>query len=177
MSKALFLDRDGTIIRDKKYLSDPEGVQLMPGAADGLREALKHGYKLFLHTNQSGVGRGWFGIETVHACNHRMLDLLDLPDPGFTEICIAPESPDEPAVYRKPSPRFINEMIAQHGLDSEHCYMAGDRDSDLLSALNAGITPILVKPLSELTEEEKELVQLHQIAVRENLKDLAARLP
>ena len=144
----------------------------MPGAAQGLQEALKRGYKLFLHTNQSGVGRGWFDMEAVHTCNRRMLELLNLPKPGFTAICIAPESPDEPAVYRKPSPRFIKEMIIQHGLNTEHCYMAGDRMGDLQTALNAGITPILVETPPGLTAEEKDFVQQHGIEVRKNLSEL-----
>ncbi len=177
MSKALFLDRDGTIIREKNYLSDPHGVELLPRAAEGLKKALERGYLLFLHTNQSGVGRGWFDLEAVHACNRRMLDLLNLPDPGFSAICIAPESPDEPAVYRKPSPRFINEMLIQHGLTAEGCFMAGDTIRDLQAALNAGITPIMVKSLPGLSAEEKEFVQNHQIAVRENLFELVSRLP
>ncbi len=178
MNKALFLDRDGTIIREKNYLSDPAGVELMPGAAEGLKKALQRGYRLFLLTNQSGVGRGWFGMEAVHACNQRMLDLLHLPEPGFTAICIAPESPREPAVYRKPSPRFINEMIGQHRLKTEDCFMAGDRIGDLKTALNAGITPVMTKKTPPgLTAEEKTFVQQHRIAVRENLSKLAANLP
>ncbi len=177
MNKGLFLDRDGTIIHDKDYLSDPAGVELMPGAGAALKTALERGYLLFLHTNQSGVGRGWFGMEEVHACNRRMLELLDLPEPGFTAICIAPENPNEPAVYRKPSPRFINEMMVRHNLKAENCFMAGDRIGDLQTAVNAGSTPILVKPPSGLTTEEKELVKQHQIAVWNDLSELAAHLP
>ena len=177
MSKALFLDRDGTIIREKNYLSDPDGVELLPGAAEGLKEALERGYLLFLLTNQSGVGGGWFDMEAVHACNHRMLELLNLPEPGFTAICIAPERPDEPVVYRKPSPRFINEMIGQHDLKAENCFMAGDRIGDLQTALNASITPILVNSASDLTSEEKELVDQHKIAVQKDLSGLVSRLP
>ena len=148
----------------------------MPGAAEGLKETLERGYLLFLLTNQSGVGRGWFRMEDVRACNQRMLELLNLPEPGFTAICIAPESPHEPSVYRKPSPRFINEMIAQHGLKAENCLMAGDRIGDLQTALNAGITPILVKSASDLTSEEKEFVQQHRIAIKKDLPELVRNL-
>jgi len=139
MSKALFLDRDGTLIIDKDYLSDPAGVELIPGAADALRRARELGYKLFLFTNQSGIGRGYFTLADALACNQRMIELLDLGPDVFTDICIAPESSDQPSVYRKPSPRFILESIAKHALDRAQCWMVGDRESDIEAGLNAGI--------------------------------------
>lgn len=144
MSKALFLDRDGTLIRDKSYLSDPEQVELLPGTAEALRLARELGFLLFLFTNQSGVGRRYFTLETVHRVNARMEELLGLPPPVFAGVCIAPETPDEPQVYRKPSPRFILEMIGTHRLDPRLCFMVGDAPADIQAALNAGITPIAV---------------------------------
>jgi D-glycero-D-manno-heptose 1,7-bisphosphate phosphatase len=137
--KALFLDRDGTIIHDRDYLCDPAGVELIPGAATALRRARELGYLLFLFTNQSGIGRGYHTIEHTHRCNARMEELLALPAPAFAGICIAPEAPEQPSLYRKPSPRFILEMIAQHGLDPAHCWMIGDRESDIDAGLAAGI--------------------------------------
>jgi len=141
---ALFIDRDGTLIIDKGYLSDPAQVELLPGAKSALVDFVSAGYLLFLFTNQSGVGRGLYAFDDVIACNRRMLDLLELPAPGFAEICIAPEGPDDPIVYRKPSPRFIHEMIARHDLDSAQSWMAGDKLSDVQTALNAGIRPVLL---------------------------------
>jgi D-glycero-D-manno-heptose 1,7-bisphosphate phosphatase len=139
MSKALFLDRDGTLIFDRHFLADPAGVELIPGAAEALRRAQSLGYKLFLHTNQSGVGRGLHSMEDVHRCNVRMEELIGLPRPLFTEICIAPEKPEDPSLYRKPSPRFILESVEKHGLDRAHCWMVGDREADVQAGLRAGI--------------------------------------
>lgn len=139
MSKALFLDRDGTLILDKHYLADPAGVELIPGVADALRRAKDLGYQLFIHTNQSGIGRGLYTLDDVHRCNVRMDELLGLPLPIFTDICIAPEKDGDPVVYRKPSPRFIHESIARHRLDPQHCWMVGDRTSDIETGLAAGI--------------------------------------
>ncbi len=139
MNKALFLDRDGTLILDKDYLSAPAGVELIPGVTDALKTARNLGYRLFLFTNQSGIGRGYHTIEDAHACNQRMLDLLDLGDDLFTAICIAPEAPGQPSEYRKPSPRFILEMRAKHSLDPQQCWMIGDRESDLEAGINANI--------------------------------------
>jgi D-glycero-D-manno-heptose 1,7-bisphosphate phosphatase len=139
MSAALFLDRDGTLILDKDYLADPAGVELIPGAADALRHARSLGYKLFLFTNQSGIGRGYHTIQDTHRCNARMEELLGLPAPVFDGICIAPEAPHEPSRYRKPSPNFILETIAAHALDPAQCWMVGDRESDIDAGRNAGI--------------------------------------
>ncbi len=137
--KALFLDRDGTIILDKHYLADPAGVELLPGAAAALQRARSLGYALFLFTNQSGIGRGLHTLDDVLRCNARMEELLGLGSPLFTDICIAPESPEQPSSYRKPSPRFILESIARHGLDPAQCWMVGDREGDIQAGLNAKI--------------------------------------
>ena len=142
MNRALFLDRDGTLIVDRVYLADPAGVELIPGAADGLRRARALGFKLFLFTNQSGIGRGFHTLEDTHRVNARMEELLGLPPPIFEAECIAPETSDQPIVYRKPSPKFIHEMISQHALDPAQCYMVGDSAADIGAALAAGIKPV-----------------------------------
>lgn len=144
MSKALFLDRDGTLILDKHYLADPAGVELIPGIPDALQRARTLGYQLFLFTNQSGVARGLHTLEDVLLCNTRMEELLALPLPLFTDICIATEAPDVSDGYRKPSPRFILESIARHRLDPQRCWMIGDRESDTDAGLNARINAAAV---------------------------------
>jgi len=102
--RALFLDRDGTLIVDKVYLSDPAGVELIPGTGEALRRARELGYKLFLFTNQSGIGRGYHTIADTHRVNARLEELLALSRPVFEDICIAPEAPGQPSAYRKPRP-------------------------------------------------------------------------
>jgi D-glycero-D-manno-heptose 1,7-bisphosphate phosphatase len=139
MSKALFLDRDGTLIYDKHYLADPAGVELIPGVADALRRARELGYRLFIHTNQSGIARGLHTLDDVLRCNVRMEELLGLPSPVFDDVCIAPEGPEGPIVYRKPSPRYIQESIKKYSLDPRQCWMVGDREGDIETGRNAGI--------------------------------------
>ena len=145
MNKALFLDRDGTIIYDKAYLSDPDRIELLPGSIEALKKAQDLDYQLFLFTNQSGIARAYFTHEDVHACHARMLEMLGMGTDLFTEICIAPEHPNDEPVYRKPSPRFIKESIQAYALDPEQCYMIGDRASDWQAGLNAGIKPVALK--------------------------------
>lgn len=143
--KALFLDRDGTLIRHIPYLHKSEEVELLPGTREGLRLARDAGYLLFLFTNQSGVGRGYFSLDDVRKVNTRMLELLGLGSDLFTEICIAPEHPDASAVYRKPSPRFILEMIARHHLQPSACWMIGDAPSDWAAGRAAGISSVQIR--------------------------------
>ncbi|HVW21184.1 MAG TPA: HAD family hydrolase [Opitutaceae bacterium] len=143
--KALFLDRDGTLIIDKVYLADPDGVELIAGSAEALRRVRSLGYKLFLFTNQSGIGRGYHTIEDTRRVNARMEQMLGLPSPVFDGVCIAPEGPSDPPVYRKPSPRFILETIAAHDLDPALCWMVGDAASDLGAARAAKIRAAAVR--------------------------------
>jgi len=145
MAKGLFLDRDGTLIVDKVYLADPAGVEVIAGTAAALRRARALGYGLFLFTNQSGIGRGYHTLADTRRVNARMEELLGLPAPAFDEVCIAPEGPGEPLVYRKPSPRFILETIARRGLDPAACWMVGDAASDLAAAAAAGIRAAAVR--------------------------------
>jgi len=156
---ALFLDRDGTLILDKVYLAEPEGVELIPGAAEGLRRARALGYRLFLFTNQSGIGRGLHTIEDTHRVNARMEAMLGLPAPVFDGICVAPEAPGQPSPYRKPSPRFILEMIAKHSLDPAECWMVGDAAADVGAGLAAGIRTAAVRTGRVPPESLKEVAE------------------
>ena len=156
--RAIFLDRDGTLIENRHYLASPEGVAVLPGVREGLRLARERGAKLFLFTNQSGVGRGYFTLADVEAVNRRMIESIGLGDDLFAGICIAPERPDEPPVYRKPSPRFILEMLAEHAVAAEAAWMVGDAPSDWEAGLNAGIRSAAIVPdLDAESERERRL--------------------
>ena len=144
--RALFLDRDGTLIEHVPYLHDPAGVVLLPGVREALLRAKEASIRLFLFTNQSGVGRGLFSLADVEAVNERMLDLLGLGRNLLTAICIAPERPDEPSAYRKPSPRFITETLALHRIDRDAAWMLGDSAVDWEAGRNAGIHVAAVVP-------------------------------
>lgn len=151
---AIIFDRDGTLIEHVPYLSDPAQVRLLPGVVAALRVAMAAGARLFLHSNQSGVGRGLFDIEAVDACNKRLIELLELGPQPFERICIAPEAPDEPSVYRKPSPLFAFEVMREFGWQpGQLCYL-GDRGSDLATALAAGTRAVgITSGLDDLRAE------------------------
>lgn len=176
MSKALFLDRDGTVIYDKDYLSDPNDVELIPGTDTALRTALALGYRLFLVTNQSGIGRGYYTAEDFHKVNERMIELLGLPRPVFTEICVAPETPDQPSEYRKPSPKFIEEMIAKYNLDPEKCYMVGDKQCDVMTGINAGINAVAVATGKDADRDQFEELATWDTQVYSDLAEFVRQL-
>ncbi|MDR0445160.1 MAG: HAD-IIIA family hydrolase, partial [Puniceicoccales bacterium] len=131
MSKAIFLDRDGTLNIDSDYISDPQQIRLIEGVPEALRVLQEQNYILFLMTNQSGIHRGYFTWEQVEQCHRRLWELIGLGPNLFQELCIAPEMPDEPSRYRKPSPCFIVEMIEKYHLSPYDCLLVGDKESDI----------------------------------------------
>ena len=139
--RALFLDRDDTLVRDAGYMSRPEQIELLPGVAEALRDARGAGFRLYLVTNQSGINRGYYSLDDALACNRRLEELLGV---GFDGVCIAPERPDEPSRYRKPSPAYLQERIAEDGLDPSASWMVGDKVSDLECGLAAGVRAAIV---------------------------------
>ena len=175
MSKALFLDRDGTLIIDKVYLADPAGVELIPGAAAGLKRARSLGYKLFLFTNQSGIGRGLHTLDDTLRVNARMEELLGLGSPLFDAVGIAPEAPGQPVQYRKPSPRFILEQIAQHRLDPALCWMVGDSAADIGAALAAKIKIAAVRT-GKIDPSVLPEIEAHSIPIYPSFAEFAASL-
>ena len=97
MTRAVFLDRDGTIIEDKDYLSGPEQVVIFPGATSALSRLQDAGFKLFIVTNQSGIGRGYYTMEDMHRVNARLLEELGRHGVHIEKIYFAPEAPEQPS--------------------------------------------------------------------------------
>jgi D-glycero-D-manno-heptose 1,7-bisphosphate phosphatase len=158
--QALFLDRDGTLIEDRHFVGAVDQVSLLPGTREALARLLAAGTRLFILSNQSGVNRGYFTLTDVEAVNRRMIELLDLGPTPFTRICIAPERPDEPSRYRKPSPRFIEEMLAEFSLSRESSWMIGDRPSDWEAGLAARVRVAAITAASPQAEWESRRLTL-----------------
>lgn len=137
--RAVFFDRDGTLIEHVPYLRDPGDVVLLPGVREALGRIQTAAIRMFLFTNQSGVGRGLFTLADVEAMNRRMIELLDLGPSPFAGICVAPEMPDEPSRYRKPSPRYIHEMLERHAVPAAEAWMVGDSPVDWEAGVAAGV--------------------------------------
>src|SRR6266566_2769751 len=102
MRRAVFLDRDGTIIEEKEYLRDPDQVAIFPGAPAALKRLQSAGFKLFIVSNQSGVGRGYFTLADVEKVNQHLVREFGPEGVRFEKIYVAPEAPDTPSRGRKP---------------------------------------------------------------------------
>lgn len=158
--QALFLDRDGTLIEDRHFVGAVDQVSLIPGTRQALARLVAAGTRLFILSNQSGVNRGYFTLADVEAVNRRMIELLDLGPAPFTRICIAPERPDEPSRYRKPSPAFIEEMLVEFSLSRESAWMIGDRPSDWEAGLAAGVRVAAITAAAPQAEWESRRLTL-----------------
>ena len=140
MRPYVLLDRDGTIIVDKHYLSDPDGVELLPGAAEGMRVLLEAGCGLAVLTNQSGIGRGYYDEAAMHAVNERMLELLRERGVEVDGVFFCPHGPEDGCDCRKPLPGLAERARAELGFDSAASFVVGDKpcDVDLGRAVGAG---------------------------------------
>ena len=137
--RAIFLDRDGTLIQEKEYLRRPEEAALLPGAAAALRRLREAGYRLFIVSNQSGVGRGWFTLDDVAKVHARLAAELARDGVRFDKFYVAPEAPDQPSRARKPSPQFLFDARDEFGLRLEASFLVGDKMMDLECGWNAGV--------------------------------------
>jgi len=174
MSPAVFLDRDGTIIEEKEYLSRPDQVVILAGAAKALKQLQDAGFRLFVVSNQSGVGRGYFTKADVERVNQYLASLLAGEGVRFEKIYIAPEAPDQPSRGRKPSPQFLFEARDEFGIDLSQSYMIGDKLIDLECGWNAGAKKsILVRTGYGAELERQAADRLGLALVAENLKAAA----
>lgn len=139
ISRAVFLDRDGTLIEEREYLHKPGEVVLFSGAPAALKQLQDAGFKLFLVTNQSGVGRGFFPLEAVEKVHAHLANELAQHGVKFEKIYIAPEAPEQPSRGRKPSPQFLFDARDEFGLDLSQSYLIGDKLIDLECGWNAGV--------------------------------------
>ena len=139
MNRAVFLDRDGTLIEEKEYLHKPEEVTILPGASGALKRLQDAGFLLIIVTNQSGVGRGYFTLGDVHRVHAHLIHEFAKGSVQFRKIYIAPEAPDQPSRGRKPSPEFLFDARAEFAIDLSQSYFIGDKLIDLECGWNAGI--------------------------------------
>lgn len=159
MPRAAFLDRDGTIIDDPGYLADPEGVRLLPRAADAIAALADAGYLIVIVTNQSGLARGLFSEDTLAAIHQRLrLRLRDAhpaaridaiyhcphlpPDPGQPETPLRRACP-----CRKPAPGMLLRAAAEHNIDLAASVTIGDSPRDVEAGQAAGCgAALLLRP-------------------------------
>jgi D-glycero-D-manno-heptose 1,7-bisphosphate phosphatase len=145
--RALFLDRDGTLVQERDYLADPERVEFVPGAVDALRAFRAAGYALVIVTNQSGIARGLYTAEQFHAVQERVELELDRAGVRIDAVFHCPHHPDftGPCDCRKPELGMYRAAAQQLGLDLGASLYVGDRVKDVQPALRLGGRGCLVQ--------------------------------
>ena len=144
--KAALLDRDGTIIPDRVYTSNPDDVSLLPGAADAIRRLDAAGYKSIVITNQSGIARGLITLTQYHAVRQRLDALLAAEGAALADTFTCPHHPDfgSPCPCRKPGTALYERAALVHELDLARCFYVGDKARDVTPGLSFGGRGMLV---------------------------------
>jgi len=142
--RAVFFDRDGTIIYDLGYPREPEKVQLLPGVGEALFELQQRGFCLVLVSNQSGVGRGLLSQEDVERIHRRVIACLAEHGIRLDGAYYCFHAPWEECDCRKPSQGLFLRAAEELGIDLAHSFMVGDKPSDIEAGRRAGCRTILL---------------------------------
>jgi len=174
MNRAVFLDRDGTLIAEKFYLHKPEDVHIFPGAGPALKRLADAGFKLFVVTNQSGIGRGYFTLADAERVNAHVAREFARDGVHFAKTYIAPEAPDQPSRGRKPSPQFLLDARDEFHLNLAESFMVGDKLIDLECGWNAGVKKsILVRTGYGAEVEREKSEKIAAAAIVDGLPEMA----
>jgi D-glycero-D-manno-heptose 1,7-bisphosphate phosphatase len=140
--RAVFLDRDGTLMEEVDYCNDPKRVRVFPGTLGALQRLRSAGWWTVVVTNQSGLAKGRISPEQYAAVNAEFLRQL----PGAIDaVYFAPDHPEKPTPRRKPGIGMLEEAARDHGIDLARCWMIGDKAIDVECGRNAGCRTILVR--------------------------------
>lgn len=143
LSAAVFIDRDGTIIEDADYCSQPKQVKVFPDVPHALRRLKSNGFKLIVITNQSGIGRGFFTVDEYRSVESEVSRQLGHGLIAATYFC--PDVPGQISSHRKPSPGMILQAKRDHQIDLTRSFFIGDKEIDVECGRNAGVRTIRVQ--------------------------------
>ncbi len=131
MRPAVFLDRDGTLVHDGGYLHRPEDYRRLPGVAEGLAVLRDAGFRLVVVTNQSGIGRGYFGSAELARFQRTLEEDFRTFGVELDGTYVCPHRPDQGCGCRKPRPGLVRRAIRELGLDPARSFAVGDRPRDV----------------------------------------------
>ena len=140
---AVFLDRDGTIIKDLGYLKNPQDVEFFPETFSALLKLQEH-FLLFIITNQSGISKGITTVNEVKLVNDRVVETLKSKGIIISNVYYCPHTSEDNCNCKKPKPYFIQQADELYNLNLETSYIIGDHPSDVECGINAKIKPIYV---------------------------------
>lgn len=135
--KAIILDRDGTLIEDKDYAYKIEDFELLPGVIEGLK-ILQKNFLLFIVTNQSGIGRGYYTDKEFHKFNDHLIRILKENQIRIERTFYCPHVKEDNCECKKPKIKYIREIVDGWNVDINKSWVIGDHPSDILFGINAG---------------------------------------
>ncbi len=141
---AVFIDRDGTLIEDKGYLSDPGQVQFIPKSIDALKLLKNHNFKLIVITNQSGIARKYLTLKQLKKIHEKIVNILALNNVKLDAIYFCPHHPDQNCFCRKPNIKLALKAARRFNIDLKRSFAVGDKITDVLFAKKFGGKGILV---------------------------------
>jgi D-glycero-D-manno-heptose 1,7-bisphosphate phosphatase len=145
MKKAVFLDRDGTIIRDVVYLNDPARIEVFTESYEAIKLLNEAGFMVILATNQSGIARGIVQEANLHLIHSTIVEDFKKNNAVIHDIYFSPHAVDSGAIERKPSPGMLLQAAEKHGIDLKKSWMVGDRMTDVEAGIRAGCRSILLQ--------------------------------
>lgn len=152
----IILDRDGVInVNSAEYIKSPEEWHAIPGALDAIAQLNRAGFRILIVTNQSGVARGYYDIDTLDAIHEKMTRELASVGGYIEEIFFCPHHPDEACDCRKPNPGMLHQIAEKYPLIFAETYFIGDSYVDYKAALAVGCKPLLVLTGNGVQEQEK----------------------
>ncbi len=160
MNKAAFLDRDGVLIKERgDYNYLPEHFIINDGVIEALKFLQGKKFMLIVISNQSGVAKKVYSIETVGRFHQMLLDKLGESGISISEIYYCPHHPTESlCLCRKPLPLLFEKAIARFNINPAESFLIGDAPRDADAALQCGVKPFLIKPNANLLEEVRKII-------------------
>ena len=137
--KAVFLDRDGIINYDNSYVHKISDFEFVEGIFDLLIYLMKKDFKLFIVTNQSGIGRGYYTDQDFKVLNQWMLNQFENKSILISEVKYCPHKPEDECLCRKPKPKLVNQLVKKYSISKEQSWFIGDKISDIECAINSKI--------------------------------------
>jgi histidinol-phosphate phosphatase family protein len=175
--RAVFLDKDGTLVDNVPYNVEPQRIRLADGAREGLSLLARLDYRFIVVSNQPGVALGLFPEKALLAVEQRLRQLLDQAGVAMDGFYYCPHSPKgkDPwmqCICRKPAPGMLMRAARDHALDLSRCWMVGDILDDVEAGRAAGCKTILIDNGNETEWEWSARRRPHRIAG--NLLDAAS---